>query len=121
MLPATLALLLLMQVPNTRHRTPQQQAGGIKGSDTEAIATFTGVFKGADKKFVNIEVESGETMRMYITGSTKFVRDGKPAHAKDFEPGENVTADASRDARLNLLAVRIELAPKPAKAATQVR
>ena len=45
---------------------------------------------------------------MYITGSTRFIRDGKPAKASDFHTDENVTVDASRDARLNLLAVRVE-------------
>ncbi|HVW87482.1 MAG TPA: hypothetical protein VHB50_22500, partial [Bryobacteraceae bacterium] len=62
-----------------------------------AIATFDGVFKSADRKFVEIQVESGETMRMYITHGTKFVRNGKPAHASDFHDGEKVTVDAERD------------------------
>jgi hypothetical protein len=51
-------LLALLQVPN-------------------AIATFDGVFKTANKKFLEIQVESGETMRMYLTHGTKFVKDGK--------------------------------------------
>ena len=38
-----------------------------------AIATFEGVFKSSDKKYVNVQVESGETMRMYLTHGTKFV------------------------------------------------
>lgn len=118
-LPAHLALLFLLQAP--QRRAPQPQSGAVKGADTEAVASFDGVFKGADKKFVFVEVESGDQMRMYITGSTKFIRDGKPAHAKDFRDGERVTADAVRDARLNMLAVRIELVPAktPAKAKQQ--
>ena len=73
-----------------------------------AIATFDGTFKSADKKYLIIAVEDGQTMRMYITHSTKFVRGGKPAHASDFHEGDPVTVDAERDARLNLLAVRVE-------------
>ena len=53
-------------------------------------------------------------MRMHITGSTRFFRNGKPARAKDFEVDEPVTVDASRDMLMNLLAVRVE---KPAAAA----
>ncbi|MEP6715757.1 MAG: hypothetical protein ABJC09_09280 [Terriglobia bacterium] len=73
-----------------------------------AVASFDGVFKSADKKFVNVQVESGETMRMYLTRGTKFILNGKPAHAIDFHDGDKVIVDAERDARQNLLAVRIE-------------
>jgi hypothetical protein len=107
--------LLLLQVPYPR-RLPQGQIPSAPGgANTDAIATFAGTFKAADKKYLTIEVEEGQTMRMYITGSTKFFRDGKPAHASDFESGESVTVDASRDARFNLMAVRVERTPKPAK------
>jgi hypothetical protein len=82
-----------------------------------AIATFDGVFKTANKKFVEIQVESGDTMRMYLTHGTKFVKDGKNAHASDFHDGDKVTVDAERDVRMNLLAVKIEIAkaekPRP--------
>src|SRR4051794_30364856 len=77
-----------------------------------AIATFSGVFKSADKKYVVVAVEGDEAMRMYITRGTKFIRNGKPARAADFHEGDNVDVDAERDARLNLLAVRVE-AKKP--------
>ena len=81
-----------------------------------AVASFDGVFKSFDKKYVVVQVESGESMRMYVTGSTKFVRDGKPAHGGDFSDGDKVTVDAERDARMNLLAVKIETAkPNAAK------
>jgi hypothetical protein len=100
-----LALMLLQ----TRRVNPRLSGPpNIAGADTDAIATFAGTFKSADKKFLVIEVENGQTMRMYITGSTKFVRDGKPAKASDFHTGESVSVDASRDARLNLLAVKVE-------------
>lgn len=75
----------------------------------DAVATVEGVFKSADKKFVEVQVESGDIMRMYITGKTKFVRDGKNVKASEFQDGEPVTADVTRDARLNMLAVKIEL------------
>jgi len=74
----------------------------------QAIATFDGVFKSSNGKFVEIQVESGDIMRMYLTHSTKFVKDGKPAKARDFHDGDKVTVDAERDVRLNLLAVKVE-------------
>ena len=77
-------------------------------ADTAAVATFKGEFKSADKKFLFVEVEDGQTMRMYITRATKFIRDGKPAKAADFQSGEKVNVDAERDARMNMLAVKIE-------------
>jgi hypothetical protein len=104
-LAAQLALaLVLMQT-----RVPQRIIGppAISGANTDAVATFNGTFKTIDKKFLIVEVEDGQVMRMYVTGSTKFVRDGKPAKASDFHTGETVTVDASRDARMNLLAVQV--------------
>jgi len=106
--------LVLLQYPYPGRVPRQPQTPNLPGTNTNAVATFTGAFKSADKKFLFLEVEDGNTMRMYITGSTKFIRDDKPAKASDFHPGENVTVDASRDARLNLLAVRV--ATVPAKA-----
>src|SRR3954447_23757414 len=75
-----------------------------------AIATFDGVFQSATARFVEVRVEGGETMRMYVTRSTRFVRNGHPSKASEFHEGEKVTVDAERDARLNLLAVRVALA-----------
>ena len=111
--------LLLFQVPypyprnvNPRNQIPAPPGG----ANTDAVATFTGKFKVADKKYLTIEVEEGQSMRMYITGSTKFFRDGKPAKTADFNTDESVTVDATRDARFNLMAVRVEHLSKSAKA-----
>jgi len=108
--------LLLWQYP---YPYPRQANPNIQGGPSaNAVATFEGTFKSADKKFLTIAVEEGQTMRMYITGSTKFIRDGKPARVSDFHHDESVTVEASRDARLNLVAVRVEAA-KPSKAPDQ--
>jgi len=103
--------LLLFQYPYPGSASRHPQTPNLPGTNTNAVATFTGAFKSADKKFLVLEVEDGNTMRMYITGSTKFFRDDKPAKVSDFHAGENVTVDASRDARLNLLAVRVATVP----------
>jgi hypothetical protein len=108
-------MLLQYPYPYPAGRVPrQQQSPNLPGTNTDAIATFTGAFKSADKKTLFLEVEDGNTMKIDITGSTKFFRDDKPAKASDFHQGEAVTVDASRDARLNLRAVRV--ASVPAKA-----
>jgi len=105
------AVMLFQPVP--RQRTPrQQQTPRSQGSNTDAVATFNGVFKSADKKFITIEVENGQTMRMYITGSTRFIRDNKPAKVSDFHLDDAVTVDASRDTLLNLVAVRVASVPE---------
>lgn len=82
-----------------------------------AVATFDGVFKVSNGKFIEVQVESGDTLRMYLTRGTKFIRDGKPTKAATFHEGDKVTVDAERDVRLNLLAVKLEAvkteAPKP--------
>jgi len=78
-----------------------------------AIATFDGVFKNYNKKFVEIQVESGETMRMYVTHGTKFLKDGKAVKATDFHDGDKVVVDAERDVRMNMLAVKVEAAKTP--------
>jgi hypothetical protein len=100
-------LLLFQSVP--RQRIPRQQTPtAVKGESPAAVATFTGKFKAADKKYITVEVEEGQSLRMFITGGTKFVRDGKPAKASDFAIDEAVTVEASRDNLMNLLAVRVE-------------
>jgi hypothetical protein len=86
----------------------------------DAVATFDGIFKSADKKFLEIQVDdSGDIMRMYITRTTKFVRDGKTVKVSDFHDGDKVVAEATRDARLNLLAVKVEIKPPDAKPAPE--
>ncbi len=99
------ALLLFQRTPGQRPEPKPQKASSA------AVATFTGKLKAVDKKFLLLEVDDGQTMRMYVTGSTKFIRDGEPAKAADFQRDENVTVDAMRDARLNMVAVRVEMAP----------
>ena len=86
---------------------PRGGAGAL-GTVDGAVASFDGVFKSADKKFVTIQVDSGDVMRMYITHGTKFVRDGKNVKPSTFHEGDPITADATRDARMNMLAVKIE-------------
>jgi hypothetical protein len=76
-----------------------------------AIATFDGEFKSADKTYVTVELEEGQTMRMFITRGTRFIRDGKPARPSDFHLGDKVSVDAERDVRMNMLAVRVEAPP----------
>jgi hypothetical protein len=109
--------LMLLQYPYPYPgRVPRQQqtTPNLPGTNTDAVATFTGAFKSADKKTLFLEVEDGNTMKMDITGSTKFFRDDKPAKASDFHQGEAVTVDASRDTRLNLRAVRVATVPPKA-------
>jgi crotonobetainyl-CoA:carnitine CoA-transferase CaiB-like acyl-CoA transferase len=105
-----LALMLFQQVPRQRQRG-QQPPAAAQGGNPDAIATIYGMFKSADKKYLMIEVEGGQSMRMYLTGKTKFVREGKPAKAADFKTDENVAVDAERDTLLNLIAVRVEAVP----------
>jgi hypothetical protein len=77
-------------------------------------ATFTGVFRGTESGRIVIEVENGQSMRMFVTGSTKFIRDGKPSKSSQFHDGDAVSVDAERDARMNLVALRVEaVPPKP--------
>src|SRR5580698_1600253 len=77
-------------------------------------ATFTGVYRGLESGRVVIEVPSGQNMRMFVTGSTKFIRDGKKSKASEFHDGDAVSVDAERDLRMNLIAVRVEaVKPKP--------
>jgi hypothetical protein len=113
---ATVALLLLQYpYPYPGGTLDNPQSPHLPGTNTSAVATFTGAFKSADKKFLLLDLEDGNTMRIYITRATKFSRDDKPAKAADFHPGDNVTVDAARDARLNLLAVRVaSVSAKPA-------
>lgn len=72
-------------------------------------ATFTGVFRGiAHGGHLLMEVEGGQEIRMFVIGSTKFIRDGKQVKSSQFHDGDAVSVDAERDARLNLVAVKVE-------------
>jgi hypothetical protein len=93
---------------SAQYRPPRIVGGNNVGTVVDAVASFDGVFKSADKKFVEIQVESGDVMRMYITHGTKFVLDGKNVKPSAFHDGDRVLADATRDSRMNLLAVKIE-------------
>lgn len=108
------ALLAVLELSGQYHPGGRGSSSGGAGNAglgpvLDAVATVEGVFKSADKKFVEVQVESGDVVRMYITGKTKFVRDGRNVKASEFQEGDPVTADMSRDARLNMLAVKIEL------------
>jgi hypothetical protein len=103
-----LTLLAFQYYPYPVPRTPRLPGNAtVGGGDSAAIATFNGTFKSADKKYVMVDTEEGNTIRMYITGSTKFFKDDKQVKVGDFHSGEKVTVDAERDARMNLLAVRV--------------
>jgi hypothetical protein len=75
---------------------------------TPPPATFTGVFRGVESGRVVVEVANGQSMRMFVTGATKFIRDGKPSKVSSFQDGDSVMVDAQRDLRMNLVAVRVE-------------
>jgi hypothetical protein len=77
-------------------------------------ATFTGVYRGMESGRVIIEMGPDQNMRMFVTGSTKFIRDGKKSKASEFHDGDAVTVDAERDLRMNLVALRIEVVPRKA-------
>lgn len=112
MITLVLSAVLLAQYPYPRPTGPINPRDPLSApSNTDAVATFKGTFKSADKKFLFIDVEEGNTMRMYITGATKFFRDDKQVKATDFHQGDPVSVDVSRDNRLNMLAVRVTAVP----------
>jgi hypothetical protein len=78
-------------------------------------ATFAGTFQGVESGgHLVLEVEGGHQLRMFVIGSTKFIRDGKTVKSSEFHDGDPVTVDAERDARMNLVALKVEAAkPKP--------
>ena len=58
----------------------------------QVAATFTGVFRGIESGgHLVIDVEGGQPLRMFVIGSTKFIRDGKPAKASQFTDGDSVS------------------------------
>jgi hypothetical protein len=100
-------VLSLASALSAQVRRPVMGRGNTGGPVIDAVASFDGVFKAAEKSFIEIQVESGDIMRMYLTHGTKFIRDGKNVKVSDFHNGDLVTADATRDARMNLVAVSI--------------
>lgn len=80
--------------------------------NTQAVASFNGTLKSADKKWLILAVENGESLKMFVTSKTRFLRDGKAAKPADFHDGEAVVVDAERDVRLNMIAVKVEFPVK---------
>lgn len=78
-------------------------------------ATFNGLYRGMESGRLVIEVDNGQNVRMFVTGSTKFIRDGKRSKASEFHDGDAVAVDAERDIRMNLVAVRVEAVKPPVK------
>lgn len=99
LLASALVLLTLLQAPKP------------------VAATFAGVFRGIESGHLVLEVEGGQDLRMFVIGSTKFVRDGKASKASQFHDGDSVSVEAERDMRMNLVALRVETVkqepPKP--------
>ncbi len=86
----------------------------------QPAATFAGVFRGIASGHVIIEVDGGQDLQMFVTGGTKYVREGKPAKASEFHDGDTVEVEAVRDLRMNLVAKRVEaVKPKPKKPADE--
>lgn len=85
--------------------------------NTDAVASFRGKVKSADKKQLILAVEEGESLRMFVTPKTRWIRNGTAAKPAEFHPGDGVDVDAARDVRLNLLAVKVEFPAKPAEEA----
>ena len=83
--------------------------------NTAAIATFQGTLKSADKKQLILAVEDNESLKMFVTAKTRFIRDGATAKPSDFHGGETVMVEAARDVKLNLLAVKVEYAAHKAE------
>jgi hypothetical protein len=106
-----MALAFTQYIP--RQRAPVPPVVNPQGTEMGAVATFKGAFKSATKKYLMIALEDGNVMQIYITHTTKFIRDGQPVKVSDFQSDEQVTVEASRDASLSLLAVRVEAVKTP--------
>ena len=78
-------------------------------------ALFAGIFRGIDNRgHLVLELEGGQDLSLFIIGSTKFIRDGKPAKASQFHDGDSISVETERDAAMNLVARRVEaVKPKP--------
>jgi len=78
-------------------------------------ASFAGTFKGFESGHIVIEVASGNNMVLFVTGSTKYFREGKKSKPAEFHSGDHVQVDAERDMRMNMVALRVEEVKAPAE------
>lgn len=75
---------------------------------------FSGRIKSADAKSMAIETEDGRQLRIYITRSTRFVRDGETLKSVTLKPGTIVSVEARQNAEFFLYAVTVQIMKDPA-------
>ena len=91
--------------------------GGPAGSTISApplkgvIITTHGTLKQLTKKAVLIQADDDRIMNFRRSGKTRFLRDGQPAKASDFDLESKITVDAVEDNDLKLLAIAIKADP----------
>ncbi len=83
---------------------------------------FSGTIRSADQRAIILATNDGRELRIMITKSTRFTRDGEMLKSVVLKPGTEVSVEARQNAEYFLYAVTVQImkdAPKeaPAKAA----
>jgi hypothetical protein len=106
-------------------------AGQTRGSSRQErnvdglLLGFGGRIRSVDAKAMVLATEDGRELRIFLTKSTKFVREGETLKTVALKPGMVVSVEARQNAEFFLFAVAVQImkdasdaAPEPAPKAT---
>ncbi|MCE5306660.1 MAG: hypothetical protein LLG20_03365 [Acidobacteriales bacterium] len=105
---------------------PSGQSGGSSKREPRAegvLLAFSGTIQKIDAKAMVLETEDGRQLRIFITKSTRFVREGETLKSVTLKPGTLVTAEVRQSGDFFLYAVTVQImkdaAPKEAASAAE--
>jgi len=91
---------------------PAGQSGGSGKREPRAeglLLAFSGTIQKIDAKAMVLKTEDGRELRIFITKSTRFVRDGETLKSVTLKPGTLVTAEVRQSADFFLYAVTVQI------------
>ena len=80
---------------------------GTLGAYQGVTVTFHGKLKDRDKKKIELETDENQLVTIWLSGKTKFLKDGKAIKASAIDLETPVTVDASEDKDLSILAIAV--------------
>jgi len=91
---------------------PAGQSGGSGKREPRAeglLLAFNGTIRKIDAKAMVLETEDGRQLRIFITKSTRFVREGETLKSVTLKPGTLVTAEVRQSGDFFLYAVTVQI------------
>jgi len=97
--------------PGTGGGVPTPRGGGKQPKnskkDTAPLPNFRGKVKQMDSKSISLELDDYRVMEFRVTGKTKFTKNGEDVKNPKFNPGDQVSVEASEEPDNSMTAVNV--------------